>query len=109
ALNAQYLGQLNCGFLLEAPAPGADAPACAPCPPADEGALKYFVPDCVNGQCAVVDLRSSPLAECRTADDCKLRHGTSCCEGCGANDLVALRKDASLERLVCGPGDDGCL
>jgi trypsin inhibitor len=109
AYNRQYQGQLSCGFLLEAPAPGANIPACAPCLPPDESTLKYFVPDCVNGQCTVVDLRSSPLTQCMTGDDCRLRHGKSCCESCGdSNDLIALRKDVSFERLVCGPGDVAC-
>jgi hypothetical protein len=85
--------------------------ACGPCPqPAPhEGSVRYFVADCVQGQCAVVDLRTSELTACETAQDCRLRNGTQCCEGCApGNDLVAVRNDGSFERAVCGNGPYTC-
>lgn len=115
AYNRQYAGQLQCGLALDVAAggtgsSGAAAPvACAPCPlpPAGQGTLKYFVPDCVAGQCQVVDLRTSPVTACQTSSDCKVRNGTGCCEGCTAGDPFAVSKNGSFEKLVCG-GDVGC-
>lgn len=115
AYNKQYAGQLQCGVALDVagnPSGGAAAPiACAPCPPppAGQGTLKYFVPDCVAGQCAVQDLRTSAVTACKTSAECKLRHGTGCCEGCSAGDEFAVRNDGSFEKLVCGDGPVGCL
>lgn len=89
---------------------GADI-ACAPCPPLapNEGSLKYFVADCVQGQCAVVDLRTSELTACETAQDCRLRNGTQCCESCAPGyDVVAVRTDGSFEKLVCGSEPTAC-
>jgi hypothetical protein len=79
--------------------------ACAPCPAPlpGQGSLMYFVPDCVQGQCAVQDIRTSPVTACKTADECRLRTGTACCEGClGSGPVVAVRSDGSFEKLVCG-------
>lgn len=114
AYNRQYAGQFQCGLALDMAgdaAAGAAAPiACAPCPapPAGQGTLKYFVPDCVAGQCAVQDLRTSPVTACKTAAECKLRNGVACCEGCQAGEVFAVRKDGSFENLVCGGGDIAC-
>jgi hypothetical protein len=85
---------------------------CAPCPEPlpGQGSLKYFVPDCVQGQCAVVDLRTSELTACETHLDCRLRNGTQCCEGCApGDDVVAVRNDGSFEKLVCGSEPPACL
>ncbi len=115
AYNRQYAGFLQCALALTiAPPGGSDAGvaapiACAPClPPMGQGTLMYFVPDCVAGQCVVQDLRTSPLTACKTSNECKLRHGTGCCEGCSADQLVSVRDDGSLEKLVCGGGLVGC-
>lgn len=77
--------------------------ACAPCyqPPADEEQLKYFIPDCVQGQCVVHDIRKSAVTACKTEQDCRLRSGTQCCEGCGS-ELVSVANNGGLEKLVCG-------
>jgi Kunitz/Bovine pancreatic trypsin inhibitor domain len=116
AYNKQYAG-LQCGLALDVAAGGSassgvGAPiiACAPCaaPLPGQGTLQYFVPDCVAGQCVVDDLRTSPVTACKTANECKLRHGTSCCEGCGASDLISVRNDGSFEKLVCGGGAVAC-
>jgi len=103
AYNRKFQGELECNFARAAPAPGADVPACAPCPPVADGTLKYFVPECVQGQCGVLDLRQSPLLACQYDTDCQLRAGTGCCWSCSPNDLIALRKDAAIEKLVCDP------
>ena len=101
AYNRKFEGQvLSCNLL-----------PCAPCPePAPgEGALQYFVPTCVQGQCAALDIRTSPVTACQSVMDCRLRHGTGCCEGCGgSSDIVSVRNDGSLEKLVCGDEPIGC-
>lgn len=109
AYNVQYQGLLQCGVALGLPAPPDDGDvACAPCPPVAGGSLKYFLPDCVQNQCVVTDLRESPLTECTTNEDCTIRFGTGCCQSCSASDAVALRKDANIEKLVCGDILIGC-
>jgi hypothetical protein len=116
AYNDQYTNVFNCSTLKDIAAPEAPGaapaggssgvnfpPACAPCPePTGTGALKYFVPDCVAGQCVVTDLRNSPVTACKTSDECKLRSGTGCCEGCDGSNLLAVRNDGSFEKLICG-------
>jgi hypothetical protein len=89
---------------------GAGDIACAPCPAPlpGQGSLKYFVPDCVQGQCAVLDLRTSDYTACETAQDCRLRNGTACCEGCGGGEPIAVRNDGSFEKLVCGSEPVAC-
>ena len=115
----QYVKALPCGLALDA-APGgsgsegAEAPvACAPCGllPFGQGTLKYFVPNCVAGQCVVEDLRTSPVTACKANEDCKVRNGSGCCEGCAGGDPVAVRNDGSFEQLVCDTSTAcaGCL
>jgi len=77
-----------------------EIPTCTD-PPGDlSGERKYFVPECVQNECTVTDLRTSELTRCETAQDCRLRMGSGCCEGCG--DLIAVRNDGSFEKQVCG-------
>jgi hypothetical protein len=95
----------NKAHLQEASAcPNADV-ACGPCPvPEGGGVARYFVANCVNKECVVEDIRKSDVTACNSANDCVLRSGTGCCEGCGGpNDFVSVRNDGSLEELVCGP------
>ena len=118
AYNKQFAGQYVCGLgikTLPAPDPsnpGAGAPiACPPCaaPLPGQGTAKYFVPDCVQGQCVVADLRTSPLTKCATTAECRLRNGTNCCEGCGgADQYVSVRNDGSFEKAMCGGELIGC-
>jgi hypothetical protein len=112
AYNRAYANQLQCGRafgIAGDPGAGAAAPiACAPCLPVADGTLKNFIPNCVDNQCAVEDIRTSAATACKTAVDCKLRNGTSCCEGCGSGSLVAVRKDGSFEKLVCGGEPVAC-
>lgn len=102
AYNRQYQGQVSgCN--------GVDI-ACGACaePLPGEGTLKYFVPNCIQGQCVVEDIRTSPVTKCTDASECRLRNGTGCCEGCGGGDVVAVRNDGSLEELVCGGVPQPC-
>lgn len=115
AYNREYAGFLQCGVPFgvagNAAEPGVAAPiACAPCPAPlpGQGTLQYFVPDCLAGQCAVTDLRTSPVTACKSNEECKLRYGLGCCEGCGPGDVAAVRNDGSFEQLVCGSGDVAC-
>jgi hypothetical protein len=119
AFNKQYAGQYLCGIALDtAPAPGgAGFPgpgvpvACPPCaaPLPGQGTLKYFVPDCVQGQCVVQDLRTSPLTACMSDQECRLRNGTGCCEGCAGTDAyVAVRNDGSFQKFACGGLAEPC-
>jgi hypothetical protein len=87
--------------------------ACGACPPVEpqQNTRQYFVPNCVRGECVVEDIRQSDVSACKTADDCRLRNGTGCCEGCGSGDVVAVRSDGSFEKLACGefiPPCDPC-
>lgn len=57
---------------------------------------------CEAGRCKVFDARrEKPLSACTEDDDCLLRFGLACCESCDAASIVAVRKDAAIERLVC--------
>lgn len=121
AFNKQFAGQYQCGIgakelpapdLPGNPGPGGGAPiACPPCaaPAPGQGTAKYFIPDCVKGQCVVADLRKSPLTACMSQTDCRLRNGTQCCEGCGGSEQwVAVRSNGGFEKQACGSTDLGC-
>lgn len=121
AYNKAFAGQYICNLGLKESPPQGDAAnpgsgigapvACPPCaaPLPGQGTLKYFVPDCVQGQCVVSDLRTSPVTACKQQTDCRLRNGTSCCEGCGGIDqYVSVRNDGSFEKQACGDGPVGC-
>jgi hypothetical protein len=77
--------------------------ACGACAePPGQGTLKYFVPNCVQGQCVVEDLRTSPVTACKATSDCRLRNGNGCCQACNVDEPIAVRNDGSFEKLVCG-------
>jgi hypothetical protein len=104
AYNRKYAPLLQCAVPLGLPLPDdtAGAPiACAPCPPVADGALEYFVPDCVQNQCRVLDLRDPQFTACTTDEDCTFRYGTSCCQTCNVADAIPLRTDAKLEARLC--------
>ena len=86
-------------------------PTCGSCPPIEPrtNARPYFVPNCVRGECVVEDIRESDVTACETSEDCRMRNGTACCQGCGHGDVVAVRRDGSLEKLVCGELAPTCL
>ncbi|HYQ14348.1 MAG TPA: hypothetical protein VEQ58_01280, partial [Polyangiaceae bacterium] len=76
--------------------------ACEPCPDSlGEETVKYFLPNCVAGQCVVEDLRTSDLTACELDSDCRARAGNGCCPGCGSKDLLGVRSDQSFEDFVC--------
>jgi hypothetical protein len=109
AYNKKYAGQLQ-QCALEAP--GAAPPddiACAPCLPSpnDSGTLKYFVPNCVQGQCVVEDIRTSPVSACKLDEECYVRNGNSCCGSC-SKQSIALSKNGAFEELVCGDTQPSC-
>ena len=83
--------------------------ACGACPPSDgQGTLIDFVPNCVQGQCVVEDLRTSAVTACKTAQDCRVRSGNGCCPSCNAGQLISVRTDGSFEKLVCGNQQPPC-
>ncbi|HEY3256986.1 MAG TPA: BPTI/Kunitz domain-containing protein [Polyangiaceae bacterium] len=82
---------------------------CVDCPPVpeDEQTEKYFKPVCQNARCTLIDIRESPLSECRSGSDCVLRDGASCCEECDGSGWVPVNKRADF----CGgvpTACDGC-
>jgi hypothetical protein len=104
AFNKKYAGQLQqCAFAAEGAAPPGDI-ACEPCLPLadDTGSLKYFVPNCVQGQCVVEDIRRSAVSACSTDQACVIRNGNGCCESCGTKQSIAVSVSGGLNRIVCG-------
>jgi hypothetical protein len=96
AVNQKYSAQCSCG------GPECD---CASAPNPNLGAT------CRAGNCEGFDVRKSEaLSGCTTDDDCTLRMGVSCCEGCGSNewDLIAVNKSGALTKAVCPSGPVGC-
>lgn len=101
AYNRRYEAEVS-------PCAGADI-ACDPCVSPNQAARKYFVPNCVRGECVVEDIRKSDVTACKTSRDCRLRNGSACCESCfSGDDLVAVRSDGSLEGQVCGDLPQAC-
>ncbi len=94
---------IGCGFV-----------ACEQCPPLapNEQVMKYLYGACVEGQCTVRDLREQTVTECTAGEDCVLRCGAGCCEGCAAaGGVVAVAAEAELTGALCGgvPGTcDAC-
>ena len=103
ALNAAEQHNQQCAFAAEGAAPPGDI-ACEPCPPLadDTGSLKYFVPNCLQGQCVVEDIRTSAVSACKTHDDCFIRNGNGCCESCGTKQSIAVSSSGGFNQLVCG-------
>ncbi|MEO6601126.1 MAG: BPTI/Kunitz domain-containing protein [Polyangiaceae bacterium] len=74
----------------------------------DEATSKYFKPVCVSGQCSVLDVRTSAaLTQCDTADDCALRDGVGCCQGCDGTNFLAVNKTANF--CDAPQACDGCV
>jgi Kunitz/Bovine pancreatic trypsin inhibitor domain len=65
---------------------------------------QYFVPTCNGGRCGVLDLRTSPYTSCAVDDDCMLRYGNGCCDGCSGDGqgILAVSRKQNFEQLVCG-------
>jgi len=83
-----------------------------PCPDCPYGLNPHLFAYCDAGTCVAADVRTHAVSACTTSNDCQLRNGTSCCEGCGVAsvyDLTAVASGAnpSLVELVCVP-EGGC-
>ena len=80
------------------------AVGCDPCYQATDPFLGAM---CDGGHCEVFDLRASPITECVTSEDCRVR-AQECCE-CGATmtqeTLIAINvgQEAAYAALVCDP------
>jgi hypothetical protein len=85
----------------------ADCPACDPPVPDETG---WFGATCKAGFCALFDARETSVTECTADEDCALRLGLECCEGCSTDThkLVAVNPEGSLASLVCGDDPVGC-
>ncbi|HVJ20706.1 MAG TPA: BPTI/Kunitz domain-containing protein [Polyangiaceae bacterium] len=85
--------------------------ACEPCPPNDPTIANYpyITATCRNGQCVPIDIREEGVTDCQTSDECFLRLGLGCCEGCGGeSELTALSDGTRLIELVCGDDIPPC-
>lgn len=74
---------------------------CLPVPPNDRTS-RYAYAACERGQCVVRDLRERAIGACSSAADCRLRCGTSCCDGCSADlGVVAVGTGADEVAEFC--------
>lgn len=94
AVNEKYLSEVY-GELC------ADPVACPDC-------VEYPKPNlvalCEQGQCQPRDLRQMDFSSCNTKDDCVMRWGSDCCEGCGGHplEIIGLNKNTNWESEICG-------
>ncbi len=72
-------------------------------PSITEFTMQYFTATCRAGQCTVTDVRQTDLTACSKTEDCVLRDGVECCEGCDEG-IVSLNRSADLFALVCSGG-----
>ncbi len=80
---------------------------CEFCPIPED--LGNFGARCNEGTCEVYDVRKSDLSACKTSDDCRLRAGLNCCEGCGETNWVAVSADHErVEKELCGDMPASC-
>lgn len=97
--NKKYTGQVQqCALAAEGALPRDD----------DSGSLKYFVPNCVQGQCVVEDIRTSTVSACETDQDCFIRNGNGCCESCSPKRSIAISASGGFNQLVCGGLQPSC-
>jgi hypothetical protein len=82
---------------------------CEPCPDVTETetARQYFIAECHSGQCELVDLRDD-FTECSTGEDCLLREGSDCCEGCDGRGYIAVSSfefvgEERCDDVACDP------
>jgi hypothetical protein len=84
--------------------------ACGPCPDPGAGAVPVagnFFAACIDRECRLMDLRGSEAAKCEADDDCGLRDGAQCCEGCGGQP-VSISDESVLQSLLECPADLPC-
>jgi len=82
---------------------GCGAVDCIACPvlPEPDSRQQYFIATCDMGHCRVTDVRETGAAACATPEDCMLRDGAECCEGCDGHGIVSVNRSGGLEKLVC--------
>lgn len=75
-----------------------DGTTCTSCEPVPElrRELKYFRSACVDGRCAIQDVRHSELTACSMDNDCSIRASAKCCDPCDNQNYIALQKHAYL-------------
>jgi hypothetical protein len=97
----------NAAFLQTRSCPGI---ACGACPVVDEveTTSQYFGAICREGACTVVDIRETAATQCMRDEDCELRDGVACCNGCDGRGLVSVRPQAFLELLCADAPEQGC-
>lgn len=80
---------------------------CDYCPPPE--AAEQFGARCNAGSCEIYDVRVSELSACETDDDCRLRSGLNCCEGCVNGNWVAVSSDFDrVYDALCGGAPVPC-
>ncbi len=86
-------------------------PEPTPCPECVSQPNPNLFAYCQAGKCVAADVRSDPVSQCKTNDDCHLRNSASCCETCGVDPsnvvAVSFQAPQPLQTLVCAP-DVGC-
>lgn len=82
-----------------------DCEACGPIAP-----NRWIGATCKADRCVAFDARQSELTACATTEDCALRQGLECCEGCSSSRLtvVALNKAIDPRPLLCGNAAAAC-
>jgi hypothetical protein len=87
-------------------------PEPTPCPGCIFELNPNYIAYCQAGKCVAADVRTDPVSQCASDVDCRLRNGTSCCEGCGMVPAsvvaVSYKAPQSMEALECSPDDVGC-
>ena len=79
---------------------------CAPC--AAPANTQTITTTCRKGRCEVIDLKDPSYGNCQSSADCVLRAGARCCESCGGDEVIAVRRDVNVRALVCGPMGAAC-
>jgi hypothetical protein len=93
---------------------GQDPESCPNCPGYEQ---ENYVAVCRGGQCLAVDVREDVLSRCESADDCRLRWYSDCCEMCDAEEapwgeyLIAVSILESWTEHLCEdvPGCPACV
>ena len=96
--------------------PDWECPVCPVEPDPNVFAYCEIAAGAIEGRCNAVELTTHELSACEFDGDCRLRIGTSCCEGCSdESQIVALNRYESnlLDSMRCddepGVGCPDCL
>ena len=95
--------------------------ACGPVAFNPNDPVSYYVGRCEHsaapggaatgpGRCVVVDLETTAITACKSANDCSLRGGTGCCSSCSGGTLIAINTGEELELTAdaCGDTPQAC-